>query len=101
MGTMKHIHVALFKWKDGVTTGRVNAALGEVRALSSKVPGIDGIYCGANQSKWAAGYTHAVLVIGESAEAIAAYRNHPDHMKVAAEIDAMEERGIGVDFSDG
>jgi len=67
---MTHIHVAIFKWKDGVTTDRINAALA------------------------------AVLVIGDTAESITAYRDHPDHVKVAAEIDAMEDQGIGVDFSE-
>lgn len=97
---MKHVHIALFKWKKGVSQERVDAALRQVRTLASRVPGIEGIYCGENRSKYASGYTHVVLVIGDSEKAIAAYRAHPDHTRVAADIDAMEDHGIGVDFSD-
>jgi hypothetical protein len=33
--------------------------------------------------------------------AIDAYRNHPEHKTIAKQLDAMEEKSIGVDFSTG
>jgi hypothetical protein len=32
-------------------------------------------------------------------ESIDAYRTHPDHSAVAERIEAMEQHGIGVDFT--
>lgn len=52
-----------------------------------------------NTSKYGEGYTHAILVRGENQAAIDAYRNHPDHARVATIIESMEDKGIGVDFS--
>lgn len=94
-----HIHVALFHWKDSTANEEIDAALSMIESLARKVPGIVEIVCGKNQSKYAEGYTHVVMVRGESREAIEAYRKHPDHLAAARKIEAMEERGIGVDFS--
>ena len=97
---MAHIHLAIFKWKEGVSRGQVEEALALVRSVARSVPGITAIYCGQNQSKWAQGFTDAVVVLGETADAIATYRADKVH-KIAAElIDTMELDGIGVDFSD-
>lgn len=93
-----NIHIALYKWRETVTPEQITQALKEVEDLASKVPGILDILTGQNTSKYSEGYTHAILVRGENQAAIDAYRNHPDHAKVAAIIEAMEDQGIGVDF---
>lgn len=94
-----NIHIALYKWKETATQEQINHALKEIEALAFKVPGILDIITGQNTSKYSEGYTHAILVRGENQATIDAYRNHPDHAKVAAVIEAMEDKGIGVDFS--
>lgn len=94
-----NIHIALYKWKETVTPKQITQALKEVEALASQVPGIFDIATGENTSKYSEGYTHAILVRGESQAAIDVYRNHPDHAKVAAVVEAIEDKGIGVDFS--
>jgi hypothetical protein len=94
------VHIALFKWKDGVGDDEIKRALDDVRALKEKVPGLIDIRCGENFSKWNEGYTHAVVVLGKDQASLDAYRQHPDHEIVAQKIEAMEERGIGVDFED-
>ena len=95
-----HVHIAIFKWKEHVTRQQVEVALSKVRSVASDVAGIVGIYCGPNTSKWAMGFTDGVVVLGSSADAIDAYRNHPTHQEVAKEIDEMELEGIGFDFAD-
>lgn len=95
-----HLHVAIFKWKDGVTTEQVDDALQMVRSVRSRVDGLVGIYCGQNDSKWSQGFSHAVVVVGKTAQAIADYRADEIHEVAAALIDKMELDGIGVDFSD-
>jgi hypothetical protein len=94
------VHVAIFRWKAGTPADAVTSALADVRALEQKIPGVQAIYCGENFSKWAEGYTHAVVVVAQDQQALDAYRKHPDHEAVAAKIEAMEDRGIGVDFHD-
>lgn len=93
-----HIHIAIFRWKPEVTQEAVDEVSAAVEALQPKIPGIVEISCGANTSQYGEGYTHVVLVRGETAQAIDAYRTHPDHTRVARRIEEMEERGIGVDF---
>lgn len=93
-----HIHIALFNWKKTANTTEINEALATIESLASKVPGIVEIVCRKNESKYSEGYAHVVMVRGETQAAIDAYRTHPDHMIAARQIEAMEERGIGVDF---
>ncbi len=95
---MTFVHVAAFAWKESATADEITSAMARVAALQEKVPGVIEIWAGPNSSRYAEGYTHVVMVRGESQEAIDAYRAHPDHQSVAADIDAMEERGIGIDF---
>lgn len=94
-----NIHIALYKWKPSATEIEINQALKEIEPLSHKVPGIVEISCAKNNSKYSEGYTHVILVRGKDQAAIDAYRGHPDHEKAARQIEAMEEQGIGVDFS--
>ncbi|MBI4020363.1 MAG: Dabb family protein [Candidatus Aenigmarchaeota archaeon] len=92
------VHIALFKWKEGTQVGEIGSALEEVRKLKGKVKGVMDIYCGENFSKWAEGFTHAVVVLAKDRDALEAYRKHPDHVDVAERIERMEAKSIGIDF---
>jgi myo-inositol-hexaphosphate 3-phosphohydrolase len=94
-----HVHIAIFKWNADADAAAVKKALEEVKALEDKVPGLAGIYVGENTSQWAQGFTHGVVVLGEDEAAIDRYRKHSDHVAVAADIEALEQDGIGVDFA--
>lgn len=93
-----NVHIALYKWKPDVSLHEIKLALAEVESLANRVPGVAQISTAENTSKYSEGYTHVILVTGDSQDAIDAYRAHPDHLKVAAQLDAMEEAAIGVDF---
>lgn len=92
------IHIALYKWKKGTLEADIKSALQDVEDLAIVVPGIIEISTGTNTSSYSEGYTHAIVVRGENQAAIDAYRSHPDHKKVADKIEAMEDKGIGVDL---
>jgi hypothetical protein len=94
------IHIALFRWKAGISEADIGRALQRVRDLKLKVPGLADIYCGANHSRWAEGFTHGVVVLAHTQAALDAYRAHSDHALVAKQIESMEDRSIGVDFED-
>ncbi len=92
------VHVALFKWKSGVTSEQVADTLKKVQKLKSKVDGLKDIFVGENFHKESKGFTHGVVVVAENQEALDTYRKHPDHTVVANLIEQMEEDGIGFDF---
>ena len=96
---MTFVHVAIFKWKNDVGRSDIDRVMSEVASLKDKVPGVIEIFAGENHSKYSEGYSHVVMVRAESQAAIDAYRAHPDHVKVADEIDIYELKGAGVDFS--
>lgn len=93
-----NVHIALYKWKPDVALDEIEQALAEVESLAAKVHGIVEISTAENTSKYREGYTHVILVRGNDQAAIDAYRAHPDHARVAAQLDAMEDVAIGVDF---
>jgi hypothetical protein len=93
------IHIALYQWKEGTPQEKIDEALSQIAALEHKIDGIVEISCARNDSKYAEGYTHVILVRGRDAKALADYRAHPDHEVAATLIESMEEKGIGVDFS--
>jgi len=93
-----NVHIALYKWKASASRADIDVALHEIELLAGKVPGVIEISTGQNTSKHSEGYTHVILVRGEDQAAIDAYRAHPDHERIARDIEAMEAHGIGVDF---
>jgi len=94
------IHIALFGWKDGVTEEEVGSVLELIKSLKNKCDGVVDIFCGKNYHKEAKGFTHGVVVLAESQEALDGYRQHPDHAIVAEKVEVIEEDGIGFDFKD-
>ncbi|HSH55375.1 MAG TPA: Dabb family protein [Candidatus Limnocylindrales bacterium] len=93
------IHLALYKWKDSATREQIEVVFRTLTALGPKIPGLIGIACAKNESKYNEGYTHVIFVRGKNQTAIDAYRSHPEHLKIASIVESMEDRGIGVDFS--
>src|SRR5580692_2422469 len=93
-----NVHIALYRWKLSASRESIANALKGIEELANKLPGIIDIMAGENTSKYGDGYTHVILVRGKDQAAIDSYRAHPDHARLASEIEAMEEHGIGVDF---
>ncbi|HEY4498845.1 MAG TPA: Dabb family protein [Candidatus Paceibacterota bacterium] len=92
------VHVAIFKWKEGVATEDIQRLMADIRALKKSIPQIVEIYAGENFSKWAKEYTHAVVVTLKSREDLDAYRVHPAHKPIADLCNAYEADSIGFDF---
>lgn len=92
------LHVALFAWKPEISKDEVDQILKSVCELKSKIDGIVEIYAGDNFSKWNDGFTHAVVVLAKNIEALESYREYPEHKIIAAKIDNMEAKSIGIDL---
>lgn len=97
---MSSIHIAIFKWKDGTSEEEVSEILSVIRNLRTKVPGVRDIRCGKNYHRASQGFTHGVVVFADDQAALQAYRNHPDHLRVAPVFESLELDGIGFDFDD-
>jgi hypothetical protein len=93
------VHVAVYKWKPDAPLDAIEDAIDSLRGMADDVPGIRLITWGRNDSIYSEGFTHVILIVGDDAAAIAAYRTHPLHKPVADLLDKWEGVGIGVDFA--
>ncbi|MCX6816246.1 MAG: Dabb family protein [Candidatus Aenigmarchaeota archaeon] len=93
------VHIALFQWKKGTKEKEINKILGDIRALR-EIKGINNIHCGENFSRWAEGYTHAVVVLAKNTSALKAYMEDPVHKKIIEKIEKAEKKSMGIDFEE-
>ncbi len=96
--TQHAVHIAIYRWKENAPIDKLEDAMESLKGMADDVPGIRLITWGRNTNKWAEGFTHAILILGENEEAIEQYRRHPLHKGVADFIDSWEGFGVGVDF---
>jgi hypothetical protein len=92
-----NVHVAIYEWKMGTPNELVEKLLIGIADIEKSLPAVQ-IFVGENTSKYGEGYTHAIVVVGASQTDIDAYRTHPDHERLAKEIDGIEAHGVGVDI---
>jgi hypothetical protein len=85
------LHVVLFKWKDGVDPGAVEAVRQAVLGLQARIPGIQGVTWGGNTSPegLSRGYDVGFVMTFADAAARDAYLPHPEHEAVHPLIDAI------------
>jgi hypothetical protein len=92
-------HTVLLDLKPEITAEEVESALGHVRALQQKIPGITGVSAGANlNSGNNQGYTHGFILIFDTEEHFRAYAPHPDHQPVSQELQRICQRIIDFDL---
>lgn len=92
------VHLAIYRWKPNAPIEEIEAALDSLRSISKDIPSIQLLTWGRNTSKYSEGFSHAITIVADNAEAIDQYRQHPLHRPVAQLLDVWEETGIGVDF---
>jgi hypothetical protein len=95
------IHIALYQFKPSVTDDEISNVFKRLTVLGPQIPNLASINCAKNTSQYSEGYDYVILVRAKNQAAIDAYRNHPEHKTIAKQLDAMEEKSIGVDFSTG
>lgn len=92
------VHIALFKWKAGTSEEKIQNILASVKALKNVCDGIQDIFAGENYHNEAKGFTHGVVVLAKTQEALEGYRQHPHHAEVVKDIEEIEENSLGFDF---
>jgi hypothetical protein len=80
---MAFLHIAWFRFNDGVTPERIERHLTACRALVGKVPVVRNLQCGPNTSNRAGGLTHGIVVTLPDAASLPEYLEHPAHVPVA------------------
>jgi hypothetical protein len=80
---MPLLHIAWFRFKDGVAADRIERHLAACRALPNQVPVVRDLQCGPNTSNRAGGLTHGIVVTLPDAAALPDYLEHPAHVPVA------------------
>lgn len=91
-------HVAWLRFKEGVSSERIEGHLAACRALVGRVPVVERLECGPNLSDRAGGFTHGIIVSLPDADALPAYLEHPAHVPVAEALvaDVAELRVMDV-----
>jgi hypothetical protein len=72
-------HVVVITLKDGVTDGQVNAVLEGFASLPAAIPHIHSYHFGRDAGLSQGSFALALVAEFDSAEAFAAYREHPAH----------------------
>ncbi len=79
-------HVAWFRFKDGVDSGRIEEHLEACRSLVGRVPAVLNLECGPNLSNRAGGLTHCIIVSLRDFDALPEHLEHPAHVPVAESL---------------
>ena len=85
---MTALHIAWFRFNDGVTPERIEQHLAACRGLVGRVPAVLNLQCGANYTDRAEGLTHGIVVTLPNPEALPAYLDHPAHIPVGTALKA-------------
>lgn len=81
---MAFTHIVTFRWSDNSVEGSViAAALGE---LASRLDGVHRYLCGPDAGFTPAAYDFAVVGSFADRDSFVAYRDHPDHQRILAEL---------------
>ena len=93
-------HIALIKFKDGVTEEQIQNVFDQLLEISETIPGIEDYVAGPNTSPEGLnqGLTHGFVMTFESAAARDAYLPHPEHERVKAAVLPLVESVVVFDF---
>jgi Stress responsive A/B Barrel Domain len=75
-------HILLLRWNDKTSQEAIDRAIGELRGLKEKIPGIVDLSSGVNFSERAKGFTHGMIFHFKDRAALEGYIRHPDHQHV-------------------
>lgn len=93
-------HMIWIKFDDQLTDARKQTHIDNVRSLEAKVPVVQSVHAGRNQTDRApAGYTHGAVITVADWAALQAYDDHPEHQAIAKPLDA-EAHVLAMDIDD-
>lgn len=78
-------HVALFRWREGVPRAQVDVIAAALRSLQAQIPELRSYHVGPDAGRAEGNWDFAVVADFDHADDWCTYRDHPAHLKVAAE----------------
>lgn len=89
-------HIVLIKFKPEISENAIGIIFADLHAIQKVLPGVLSITSGRSQSpeQIERGYMHGFIADFVSWEALQAYQDHPDHMRVGAALVAGAVDGI-------
>ena len=91
-------HMVLFKFKADYTEDQLQAAIDAIDSLPGKVPQIKALAHGKDAGLAPAKYDYAMVVDFASSEDFLVYADHPDHKAAGAQIMAIVEEPLQMQF---
>lgn len=85
---MSFTHIVTFKWRDADYPGQPVADA--LSALTNTLAGVQSYVCGPDIDLTPGSYDFAVVGIFDSREHFVAYRDHPEHQRIIAELIAPQ-----------
>lgn len=84
-------HIVIFKYNSGSTNEQINAVSEEFRALKDKIPGIESLEYGVNNSPECLnlGFTHVFTLLFENLQARDNYLYDPEHINFQNFLDEV------------
>lgn len=90
-------HIVMF-WLRDRSPDSIAAAVEKLRSLEGKIPGMVSCEVGADFLNSERSCDLALNTLFESREALAAYRNHPNHLPVQAYMHGVREKSCAADY---
>jgi Stress responsive A/B Barrel Domain len=93
-------HIALLKFKDGVTSEQIAQLFDAVLEITESIDGIEDYVSGTNISNegFSQGYTHGFVMTFHDVAARDAYLGHPEHERIKGILLELMANGIVFDF---
>lgn len=76
------LHLATFRWRDGVTDDAVEALTVALREMAANLPMLRSYVCGPTLGVRPGGTDYAVAAIVDDADSLTAYLDSPEHKAV-------------------
>ena len=79
-------HVVMFRWIDGVTDAQVAAISDALLKLPSIIPEMRAYWVGSDAALTDGNYDYVVVADFDDADGWRAYRDNPEHQRIAVEM---------------
>ena len=83
---MTSIHIVTFRWTDDTTPADVERVTTALSALAPLLRGVESYRFGADVSRTENSYDYGVVGVFADFDHYAAYRDHPEHQRIIAEL---------------